>query len=297
MNSWILGGMDYYPFGMEMPGRSFTAETGYRYGFNGQEKVDEVSGAGNHNTAMFWEYDTRLGRRWNLDPVVKPWQSSYSCFSNSPIWKLDLNGNDDYYNFAGKFVGSDNQGSGIRLVSSKAAFDAMQKKGIETLRGNTRVIKVQDNEADVVSNLYDKSVSDKVERKVYFILDTKNATLSVEEQPIDPEDTKNSSINKYKTYSRGGDKYKSPDGDDGNKVIVGQAHGHPGLADPGKVSIPGTSPGDKQAASDLGTPVYAVDKESIWEVDQSGQTTDGQCKDECSPILIDALETSGGKPK
>jgi hypothetical protein len=38
----------------------------YRYGFNGQEKVDEISGVGNHNTALFWEYDTRLGRRWNV---------------------------------------------------------------------------------------------------------------------------------------------------------------------------------------------------------------------------------------
>ena len=41
---------------------------GYRFGFNGQEKVDEIAGAGNHTTAEFWEYDTRLGRRWNRDP-------------------------------------------------------------------------------------------------------------------------------------------------------------------------------------------------------------------------------------
>jgi hypothetical protein len=37
----------------------------YRYGFNGQEKSDEIAGEGNHNTAEFWEYDTRTGRRWN----------------------------------------------------------------------------------------------------------------------------------------------------------------------------------------------------------------------------------------
>jgi len=61
----------------------------YRFGFNGQEKVDEISGAGNHNTALFWEYDTRLGRRWNIDPVVKPWQSPYSGLDNNPIWKAD----------------------------------------------------------------------------------------------------------------------------------------------------------------------------------------------------------------
>ncbi|MFO0322304.1 MAG: hypothetical protein ACK504_07750, partial [Bacteroidota bacterium] len=49
----------------------------YRYGFNGQEKDDEIAGNGNINTAEFWQYDTRLGRRWNIDPVVKPSRSGY----------------------------------------------------------------------------------------------------------------------------------------------------------------------------------------------------------------------------
>jgi hypothetical protein len=49
----------------------------YRFGFNGQEKVNEIAGICNHNTALFWEYDSRLGRRWNTDPVVKPNESSY----------------------------------------------------------------------------------------------------------------------------------------------------------------------------------------------------------------------------
>jgi hypothetical protein len=81
----------YYSFGSPMPGRSFTA-TGngaYRYGFNGQEKDNEVYGAGNLNTAEFWEYDTRLGRRWNVDPVVKPWESGYAVMGNCPIALCD----------------------------------------------------------------------------------------------------------------------------------------------------------------------------------------------------------------
>jgi hypothetical protein len=68
----------------------------YRFGFNGQEKVNEIAGAGNHNTALFWEYDTRLGRRWNLDPVVKDYESGYACLGNSPIWALDYNGADSF---------------------------------------------------------------------------------------------------------------------------------------------------------------------------------------------------------
>jgi len=65
-----------------------------RFAFNGQEKTDEISGVGNHNTALYWEYDTRLGRRWNVDPVVKSWVSGYAAFGNNPIRFVDTNGDD-----------------------------------------------------------------------------------------------------------------------------------------------------------------------------------------------------------
>jgi RHS repeat-associated protein len=62
---------------------------GYRYGFNGQEKTDEIAGVGNHTTAEFWEYDPRIGRRWNLDPSPNVSMSSYSAFENNPILLSD----------------------------------------------------------------------------------------------------------------------------------------------------------------------------------------------------------------
>jgi hypothetical protein len=65
----------------------------YRFGFNGQEKVNEIAGTGNHNTALFWEYDTRLGRRWNLDPVDQISVSNYVTLGNNPIFGTDLLGN------------------------------------------------------------------------------------------------------------------------------------------------------------------------------------------------------------
>jgi RHS repeat-associated protein len=66
----------------------------YEYRFNGQEKDDEVYGIGNSYTAEFWEYDPRLGRRWNNDPVIKEWESPYATFANNPIWFVDANGLD-----------------------------------------------------------------------------------------------------------------------------------------------------------------------------------------------------------
>lgn len=66
----------------------------YLFGYNQQEKTDEISGNGNHNTAQFWEYDTRIARRWNLDPIFKEYESPYAAFGNNPIWLIDLNGAD-----------------------------------------------------------------------------------------------------------------------------------------------------------------------------------------------------------
>ncbi|OJX57979.1 MAG: hypothetical protein BGO89_06155 [Candidatus Kapaibacterium thiocyanatum] len=87
----VVSYTDYHPFGMAMTGRSWQAD-GYRYGYNGQEKVDEVAGAGNHTTAEFWEYDTRLGRRWNLDPRPVVGVSDYAAFADNPILFSDPKG-------------------------------------------------------------------------------------------------------------------------------------------------------------------------------------------------------------
>ncbi|MDP1803208.1 MAG: AHH domain-containing protein [Bacteroidota bacterium] len=79
----------YYAFGMDMPGRDWHISN-YRYSMNGQEKDDEIfSGA---MSAENWEYDSRIGRRWNTDPIVYEWQSPYSTFNDNPIYFADPDG-------------------------------------------------------------------------------------------------------------------------------------------------------------------------------------------------------------
>src|SRR5690606_27817619 len=58
-------------------------------GGGGQEKSNEIAGIGNHYTAEFWEYSSRLGRRENLDPIVNSSVSPYAVFDNNPILKND----------------------------------------------------------------------------------------------------------------------------------------------------------------------------------------------------------------
>ncbi|WP_300662073.1 toxin C-terminal domain-containing protein, partial [Fluviicola sp.] len=81
---------DYYPFGMEMPGRH-TNEGAYRFGYNGMELDNEAKGNGNSYTTEFRQYDPRLGRWLSLDPLMAefPWMSPYVAFDNNPVYYTD----------------------------------------------------------------------------------------------------------------------------------------------------------------------------------------------------------------
>jgi hypothetical protein len=85
----ILSSQDYYAFGWEMPGRKYNSGL-YRYGGAGGQEKDIELGEGLY-TAEYWKMDSRLGRRWNVDPLYNhyPWQSTYTVFDNSPITLVD----------------------------------------------------------------------------------------------------------------------------------------------------------------------------------------------------------------
>lgn len=91
----VITATDYAPFGMQLFGRTYSVGSGkYRYGHNGQEKSLEIDANGNSMTAEFWQYDARLGRRWNVDPVFKEYESPYAAFANNPIRYVDWDGLD-----------------------------------------------------------------------------------------------------------------------------------------------------------------------------------------------------------
>jgi len=66
----------------------------YRFGFNGQEGDDEVSGEGYSYAFSFRMYDPRLGRFMSVDPLFPkyPWWSPYHFAANMPIAASDLEG-------------------------------------------------------------------------------------------------------------------------------------------------------------------------------------------------------------
>jgi len=78
---------DYYSYGGRMVERSYEVGWVYRWGFNGQEVVGELGRS--HYTARFWEYDGRLGHRWEVDPRREVGYGSYVVFRNNPIFFTD----------------------------------------------------------------------------------------------------------------------------------------------------------------------------------------------------------------
>ena len=72
---------------MMQPGRKYSNGSEYRFGFNGQMKSPEIGE--NSYTALYWEYDSRTGRRWNLDPKPNTAISPYATFENNPIFNTD----------------------------------------------------------------------------------------------------------------------------------------------------------------------------------------------------------------
>ena len=69
-----------------MPGRKYSAETGYRYGSNGKENDNEVKGEGNQQDYGMRIYDARLGRFLSVDPISSkyPKFTPYQFPSNRP---------------------------------------------------------------------------------------------------------------------------------------------------------------------------------------------------------------------
>jgi RHS repeat-associated protein len=89
-------------------------EEAYQYGFNGQMKVNEWAGLGNHMDYGDRGLDTRTGRWQTPDKLQAkyPGISPYAYCANSPIVFLDPDGNDVHVYLSAKPVGT----TQIRLI-------------------------------------------------------------------------------------------------------------------------------------------------------------------------------------
>lgn len=70
------------------------SQAGYRFGFNGREMDNEISGVGNQYDYGFRIYNPRISRFLSVDPLTGtyPWYTPYQFAGNEPILYVDLDG-------------------------------------------------------------------------------------------------------------------------------------------------------------------------------------------------------------
>jgi RHS repeat-associated protein len=87
-----------YPFGMLVPNRH--SNDNYRYGFQGQEKDDEIKGGkGNSLNYKYRMHDPRVGRFFAVDPLFKdyPYNSTYAFSENRVMDAVELEGREAFF--------------------------------------------------------------------------------------------------------------------------------------------------------------------------------------------------------
>jgi RHS repeat-associated protein len=232
----------YYPFGMQMAGRSFTSGDGYRYGFQGMERDDEVSGSGNAYTTEFRGYDPRLGRWKSYDLLFKsfPWQSPYVAFDNNPIYYTDPRG-------LAAEGGEDEENNDVKSYE----FVNEEKHEGVIIRFDNDI-----QEEDALGFMVEQSVEVDKEISSYVLQDKDgvNSIYIMDYSENEPAMSKNQAINKDGTILLNGNSY----------TVLAQIHTHnyPSVSHYSEAP----SQGDADAATIGQFPVYTIGTNDISRV-------------------------------
>ena len=134
MNKVVLKGNDSFPFGMLVPNRNYSSPE-YRYGFQGQEKDDEIKGNGNSINYKFRMHDPRVGRFFAVDPLAFAyvWNSPYAFSENRVIDRVELEGLESM-DF--KVAMWEAQKAQIKALDAGATHEQSQKVYKKTLNAN-----------------------------------------------------------------------------------------------------------------------------------------------------------------
>lgn len=116
---------------MQMPGRSYSNGSEYRYGFNGKEKDAETT-TQDYGMRI---YDARLGRFLSVDPLIKnyPMLTPYQFSSNRPIDGIDMDGM-EYLSF-NVTVTKNADGNPIFTVSIAKDFRGLTGEQVAAVHG------------------------------------------------------------------------------------------------------------------------------------------------------------------
>ncbi len=100
----------------------------YRYGFQGQEKDDEIKGEGNSVNYKYRMHDPRIGRFFALDPLSAkyPYNSPYAFSENRVVDGVELEGLEFVFTANGTYLGHYGTSGDIRVVKAGELMKTME---------------------------------------------------------------------------------------------------------------------------------------------------------------------------
>jgi muramidase (phage lysozyme) len=152
----IRNSTDYSPFGVELDGRTVSLD-GYRFGFQNQEKDDEIKGEGNSINYTFRMHDPRLGRFFAVDPLAKsfPHNSAFAFSENRVIDCGELEGLQIFYAADGTRIGQFGTSTQVRVVQNKDV-EAFKKEFYRALYSHNEFVRIKTN---IENNAYSSGLS------------------------------------------------------------------------------------------------------------------------------------------
>ena len=131
----ITGVYNYYPYGTQIENRCYEAPTN-RFGFQGQQRDDEITGKGNMLSTFYRENSTQTANWYSIDPKsdLYPSKSPYVLYGNNPIVMVDPMGDADYYTINLTWIGTNGKNDNTKyIVTEKSTQNIILR---ETFKGN-----------------------------------------------------------------------------------------------------------------------------------------------------------------
>ena len=151
----VFTAQDYYAFGMGMPEREFMGEE-FKFGFQGQERDNEIKGVGNNVNFKYRMHDPRVGRFFTVDPLAAEYahNSPYAFSENRLLDGIELEGLEYHSVNEDESSGQEKSDNESELLINQQEYSLSTQDAFVDLERNIKQIEIQINKQKHNSKYY-----------------------------------------------------------------------------------------------------------------------------------------------